>query len=124
MYWLSNRGVPRLESEPCGQLKLTPGTDRGKYSTDVIGESASCIFEDRVAVPSQGKGALCISRNSEIWVIEQIVGFHSEHDPRAFPQLDALMQSQIELRKGGTAQDIPPGITELTGSRQLGQVPV
>ena len=93
-------------------------TERLLYAAGVIGEIGSCIFEDRVAVPSQSKGALCISRNSEIWVIEQVVGFHSEHDPGAFPQLDALMQSQIELRKGRTAQDIPSGITELTGSRQ------
>ena len=46
-------------------------------------------------------------------MIEQIVGFRAERNLRAFPQLEALLQRQIELRKPGAAQDIAPGIAKL-----------
>ena len=66
---LPSRGSWPLEGEPCGQLKLTSGSDGGEYSADVVGEIASCIFKDRVAVPSQGKRALCITRNTKIRMV-------------------------------------------------------
>ena len=114
----SKRDALPSESEPRVQLKLAPGSDRGRYLSDVVSEIASWIFEDRVAVPSQGKGALCICRDCKIWVIEQIVGFQSKRDPGAFPQLETLLQGKVELGERGTAQDISPSIAKLTGSRQ------
>src|ERR1700722_1103807 len=114
----SNRYALRSESEPCIELKLAAGSDGGEYSSDVVGEISSGIFEDRVAVASQGKGALRISWDCEIWVIEQIVGFHPKRDPGTFPQLEALLQGQVELCEPGTAQDISPSIAKLNGSRQ------
>src|SRR5262245_54569739 len=69
-----------LESEPCGQFNLTPSADCTEYSADVVGEIARRIFEDGVSVPSQGQWALRVTRDCEIRMIEQIVGFRSERD--------------------------------------------
>ena len=107
-----------LESEPCGQLNLTPSADGGEYSAYVVGEIARCIFEDGVSVPSQRKRTLRVTRDREIRMIEQIVGFRSKRNLRAFLQLEALLQRQIELRERGAAQDIAPGIAKLAGRRQ------
>ena len=117
MYWLSNRGVPLLESEPRGQLKLTPGSDGGKYSGDVVGEVTSCIFEDRVAVPSQSKGALRITRNTEIRMVEKVIGFHSNRNLPSFSDRKIFVQRCVKLRGRGPPQDISSGIAELTGRR-------
>ena len=104
-----------LESEPCGQLNLTPRADRAEYSANVVGELTRCILENSVSIPSQAKRALSVTWDCEIRMIEQIVGFRAKRDLRAFRQLESLLQRQIELRKCGAAQDIAPGIAKLTG---------
>jgi hypothetical protein len=104
-----------LETEPRGQLNLTPRADRAEYAAHVVGEITRWIFEGSVSVSCKRKRALRVSRDCEIGMIEQIVRFRSKHDVRAFPQLEALLQRQVELRERGAAQDITPGIAELTG---------
>src|SRR5262245_34179715 len=101
-----------LESEPSGQLNLTPRADRTEYSAYVVGESPGCIFEDGVSVPSQRKRTLRVTRDREIRMIEQIVGFRSKHDLRALLQWEALLQRHIELGERGATQDITPGIAK------------
>jgi hypothetical protein len=98
-------------------LNLTRRADRTKYSAYVVGESPRRILEDGVSAPTLGKRALCVTRNSEIRVIEQIVGFRSEHDFPAFLQLEAFLQRHIELRERGAAQDITSGIAKPAGRR-------
>ena len=79
-----------LEREACVELNLTPTAYRGEYSADVFGEIACRIFEDGVSVPAQRKRALRVTRDREIRMVEQIVGFCSNRDFGAFPQLEAL----------------------------------
>ena len=107
-----------LESQSCGQLDLTPRADRAEYSACVVGETARSILEDSISVASQGKRTLRVARDREIRMIEQIVGFRSNRNLRAFPQMKALLQRQIELREPGAAQDIAPSIAELAWTWQ------
>ena len=104
-----------LESEPCVQLNLTRRAYGGEYSAHVVGEIPCCILEDRVSVASQGKGTLGVARDCEIRMIEQIVGFHTKRNLRAFRQFEGLLQRQVKLRERGAAQDIAPSSTKLTG---------
>ena len=106
-----------LKSESCGQLNLARCADRTKYSAYVVGEIARWIFEDGISVASQGERTLRVTRDGEIRMIEQIVGFRSKRNLRAFPQLEALLQRHIELRERGAAQDITPGIAKPAGRR-------
>jgi hypothetical protein len=103
-----------LESEPSSQLNLTSRADRAEYSAYVVGEIARSILEDGISVPSQGKRSLCVTRDCEIRMIEQIVGFRAKCNLRAFRQLKGLLQRQIKLRERGAAQDIAPSIAKLT----------
>ena len=107
-----------LESQPCGQLNLTPRADRAEYSAYVVGEIARSILEDCISVASQSKRTLRVTRDCEIRMIEQIVGFRSNRNLHAFPQMEALLQRQIELREPGAAQDIAPSIAKLAGRGQ------
>jgi hypothetical protein len=111
-------GVAVLEREPCVKLNLTAAANGAEYSSDVVDEVTRCIFENGVSVPSQRERALRITRHSKIRMIEKIVGFRSERNPRVFAQLEALLQHQIKLSERGAAQAIPSSGTELTGKGQ------
>ena len=76
------------------------------------------ILEDGISVPSQRKWTLRVTGDCEIRMIEQIVGFRSKRNLRAFRQLEGLLQRQIKLRERGAAQDIAPSIAKLTGRGQ------
>jgi hypothetical protein len=89
------------ESAPCVDLNLTPSAHRGKYSANTVGEITRCIFEDGVSVPAQGKRTLRVARDCKIRMIEQIVGFRSKCNLRAFLQFECLLQGQIKLRELG-----------------------
>jgi hypothetical protein len=106
-----------LENQPCGQLNLTPGAHGGEYSAGIVGEITRCVSEDGVSVSSQRKRALGITRDCKIRMIEQIVGFRSHRDLRAFRQLENLLERQIKLGERGATQDIAPSIAELTWRR-------
>ena len=106
---------PHSESEPCVQLYLAPSTDRSKYLADIVGETTRCIREHGISVPSQRERTLRVTRNCKIWMIEQIVGLHSESNLRAFRQLKALLKRQIKLRELGSSQDVSSSIAELAG---------
>src|SRR5258708_1307287 len=95
-----------LEIPPTGQLNLPPRADRAEDSAYVVGKIARSIVEDCISVASQSKRTLRVARDCEIRMIEQIVGFRSNRNPYAFPQMEALLQRQIELREPGAAQDI------------------
>ena len=96
---------------------MTPGADRIEYSAYVIGEITRCIFEDSVSVSSQRQRALRVTGDCKIWMIEQIVSFRAKHNLCAFPQLESLLQREIELRERGAAQNITPGIAKPTWRR-------
>ena len=74
-----------LEREACVKLNLTPSAYGGEYSADVAGEITRNVFEDGVAVPSQGERTLRVTRDRKILMIEQIVGLRSKCNLRAFP---------------------------------------
>src|SRR5215471_15634365 len=105
----------RLESEPRVELNLTSGADGGEYSADVFGEITCSILENGVSVSSEGKRTLRVARHGKIRMVEEIVGFRSEGKPRAFGQLETLLQRQIKLREPWSAQDVSSSIAELTG---------
>jgi len=98
-------------------LNLTPRADGAEYATWVVGEITRSVFEDSVSVTSEGDRTLRVTRDCEIRMIEQIVGFRSKHNLRTFLQLKALLQRQIELPEPGAAQDITPGIAKAAGRR-------
>ena len=115
--------VRRTETQTGGQLNLTPRADCAEYSAYVVGEIAGSIAEDGISVASQCKWTLCVTRDFEIRMIEQIVGLRSNRNLYAFPQTEALLQRQIELRKRGAAQDIAPSIAKLAGEGAM-QMPL
>ena len=97
---LSARGSER---EARIELNLASSTDGGKYSADVVGEVTRRIREHGVSIPSQGERTLRITRDGKIGMIEQIVGFRSKCNLRAFRQLEALLQREIKLCERGAA---------------------
>ena len=103
-----------LERKTGIQLNLPAAADCSEYSSNVNGEITDSIFEDGFSISAQGKRALGIARNGEIGMVKQIVGFHSEHSSRAFPQSEVLLQREIELCETGAPQHISAGITKPT----------
>src|SRR5262249_104849 len=95
-------------------LNLTPSGDCSEYSPDVAGKITGSVSEDGVSVASQRERTLRVTRDCKIWMIEQIVGFRSKCNLRALSQMEALLECQIKLREGGTAQNITARSTELT----------
>ena len=113
----ADTGIATSKSEACVKLNLAASTCGAEDSADVFGEIAGCILESGVSASSQRERTLRVTRNRKIRMIEEIVGFHSNCDFLAFRQLEARLQCQIKLREPGSAQDISPSITKLTGGR-------
>jgi hypothetical protein len=104
----------RLEREACVELNLAASAGGSEYSADIFGEITCWILENGVSVPSEGERTLRVTRNRKIRVIEQIVGFRSKCNLRAFRQLKTLLQRQIKLCEPGSAQDVTPSSAKLT----------
>src|ERR1700739_2535427 len=68
------------EGKPAGQLNLARGAGGRQDLAHTIGEITCCILEDGVPVASKGKRALCITRNAKIWMVKQVISFHSNRD--------------------------------------------
>src|SRR6516225_5054548 len=82
-----DKGIAILEGKARVKLNLAPSAYGGEYSADVVGETTRCIREDGISVSSQGKRTLRITWDCKIRMVEQIVGFRSKCNLRAFPQL-------------------------------------
>lgn len=104
-----------LECHARVKLNLTTTAYGGEYSSDVVGEVTRCIFENGVSVPSQAERILRVTRYAKIWMIEDIVGFHSERNTHTFAQSEALIERRIKFRERGTAQAIPSSSAEVIG---------
>ena len=69
------------ESKPADQLNLAPGAGGGQDLACVIGKITRRILENGIPVPSKGKRTLCITRNTKIRMVEQVISFHSNRKP-------------------------------------------
>jgi len=82
----------------------------------VIGEITRRILEDGIPVTSQAKGALRITRNTEIRMVEQVISFHSNPNLPSFSDRKIFVQLWVKLRERRPPQNISSGIAKLTGS--------
>ena len=74
----SSDGV--LKGETCIQLNLARGAGGVKDLAYVIGEITRRVLEDGIPVTPHGKRALCITRNTKIRVVENVISFHSHRN--------------------------------------------
>jgi len=98
-------------------LNLAPSADGGQDLACVSGEITRRIFEDGIPVTSQRKRTLCITRNTKIRMVEQVISFHSNRNLPSFRDRKILVQRRVKLRERRPPQDISSGIAKLTGRR-------
>ncbi len=98
------------EGKPASQLKLARGAGGGQDLADIIGETTRRIFEDGIPITSQDKRALCVARHTEIRMVEQVIGFHSNRDLSFVNDGEILLQRWVKLRKARPPQHISSGI--------------
>src|SRR5580658_780438 len=105
------------ERKPAGQLNLAPCANRGQNLACVSGEITRRILEDGIPGTSEGKRALCITRNTKIRMIEQVISFHSNRNLPSFSDRKIFVKRCIKLREPRPPQDISAGIAKLAGRR-------
>ena len=98
-------------------MNLARGAGGGQDLAYVIGEITRRILEDGIPVTSQGKRTLCITRNTKIRMVEQVISFHSNRNLPSFRDREIFVQRRVELREPRPPQDISSGIAKLTGRR-------
>src|SRR5579863_6905640 len=106
-----------LERKPAGQLNLSAGASRGQDLACVSGEITGRIPENGFPVTAQGKRTLCVTRDTKIRMVEQIIGFYSNCNLPVFSDRKILVQRRVKLRERRPPQDIASGIAKLTGRR-------
>src|SRR5580693_4458210 len=75
------------------------------------------ILEDGIPVAAEGKRALGITRNTKIWMVEQVVSFHSNRNLISFSDRKIFVQRQVKLRERRAPQAISSGIAKLPDRR-------
>ena len=90
---------PPSERKPASQLNLAAGAGGGQDLACVSGEITRRIFEDGIPVTSKGKRTLCVARNAEIRMVEDVISFHSNRNFSSFRDPKVFVQRYIELRK-------------------------
>src|SRR5580704_12986775 len=109
-------GTPS-EGKSADQLNLARDARGGQDSACVIGKITRRILEDGIPVTSQGKRTLCITRNSKIRMVEQVISLHSNRDFPSFSHHKLFVQRGVKLREPRPPQDVSPGIAKLAGRR-------